>query len=306
MKNENIDKRFALIAYNKEILFPYMKKQKSTGRYGFALTAPGEQDRKGKGHYTLDMAEVIKNLVFNGWSARVKTISREGKQREGSLGIGKHSIVGYWISDELKHLVKDAKVKPQELPEKQNPGNSLVKSNEKSPRNRIESAVEKESTDVDADKFSLESAIDEIVNEYQNKPGEDIDAVIKRRVGQSAFRKLLERKYGSKCHVSGLAKRTLLIASHIVPWSKSSKEEKTDHENGLLLSVNWDALFDKGFISFDIKGNVIFSDEIDDESIDLLGIDKNLRLRESLLTTRRLDYLKRHREEIFEKWKKAD
>lgn len=148
-------------------------------------------------------------------------------------------------------------------------------------------------------------AAEKIEDEYRNKPGEDVDVVVKRRVGQSQFRALLGSIYGVACHISGLPKERLLIASHIVPWSKATGEEKTDPDNGLLLAVNWDAVFDKGFICFDEKGHVIFSEELDEESVRLLGIDANVRLREDLLTPNRLSYLQRHREEIFERWKKT-
>jgi hypothetical protein len=149
------------------------------------------------------------------------------------------------------------------------------------------------------------STMNVIELEYRNKPGEDVDVVVKRRVGQSEFRALLASNDGMACHISGLAHKRLLIASHIVPWSKATGEEKTDPDNGLLLAVNWDAVFDKGFISFDDLGKVIISDELDDDSACQLGIDKNARLREGLLTPKRLAYLKRHREEIFERWKKV-
>lgn len=140
-----------------------------------------------------------------------------------------------------------------------------------------------------------------IEDEYGNKPGQDVDAIVKRRLGQSEFRTLLEKIYGSSCHVSRLLNRNLLIASHIVPWSKSSPEEKTDPENGLLLAINWDAVFDKGFICFDSLGKVIFSDALDTVTADLLGIDENVKLRKELLTPRRVAYLQRHRTEIFKR-----
>lgn len=154
-------------------------------------------------------------------------------------------------------------------------------------------------------KNEMQLATDKIEDEYRNKSGEDVDAVVKRRVGQSVFRALLALSDGMACHISGLAHKRLLIASHIVPWSKATGEEKTDPNNGLLLAVNWDAVFDKGFLSFDDQGKAIFSNELDDDSASQLGIDKNVRLRVGLLTQKRVAYLKRHREEIFEHWKKV-
>jgi hypothetical protein len=47
-----IDKRFALIDKDDNYFYPFQKAQKETNRYGFALTAVGEQDRHGGGTYT--------------------------------------------------------------------------------------------------------------------------------------------------------------------------------------------------------------------------------------------------------------
>jgi predicted restriction endonuclease len=76
---------------------------------------------------------------------------------------------------------------------------------------------------------------------------------------------------GGACAVSGLNDQRLLIASHILPWSKSTKNQKGDPFNGLLLSVVWDSLFDKGIISFDDEGKAIV-DRLTDDVIYCLGI----------------------------------
>ncbi len=125
--------------------------------------------------------------------------------------------------------------------------------------------------------------------------GEDVDVVAKRRVGQSVFRTLLERELGQECWLSGLKTSALLIASHIVPWSKSSGEQKIDPENGLLLSVTWDALFDKGFISFDDEGVLLLSKKLDEDIIRLLGISSDANLPPSVLTAVRKENLAWHR-----------
>lgn len=73
---------------------------------------------------------------------------------------------------------------------------------------------------------ALKIVAKKIDDEYKNKPGMDIDAIVKRRVGQSEFRSLLETRDGSYCHVSRIDNRKLLIASHIVPWSRTEKDEE--------------------------------------------------------------------------------
>lgn len=107
-----VDKRFALVANNGDRLYPYKKKQLSTDRYGFALTAPGELDRHGGGNYTEDFALVVSKLVNDGWSVRAKTTDKRGRQREGSIGLCKQVIVGYEIDSSLQDLVATATLQP--------------------------------------------------------------------------------------------------------------------------------------------------------------------------------------------------
>ena len=96
--------------------------------------------------------------------------------------------------------------------------------------------------------------------------------------------------------MTGLTNARLLIASHIVPWSKSTGTQKLDPENGLLLSVSMDALFDKGLISFSINGSILIGDDLDDKSIEILGLDREFALPEKLLTGARKENLAKHRE----------
>lgn len=142
----------------------------------------------------------------------------------------------------------------------------------------------------------LKNASNQVSMEYANKPGDDIDAIVKRRIGQGPFRKFLEKEYGVSCWLSGLDHSQLLIASHIVPWSKSTPSQKTDPENGLLLSVSWDALFDKGFISFDDEGRLLRSALLNEHTVNCLGIAIEVSLSEKLMTEKRKQNLSWHRE----------
>ena len=151
-------------------------------------------------------------------------------------------------------------------------------------------------------KIELQRDMESALNDVKDRVhGEDVDAIVKRRVGQSLFRDLLVSQHGSSCHISQMNNRRLLIASHIVPWSKSTGDEKTDPDNGLLLAANWDAVFDKGLITFDDEGNPIFSNTLDEETRTKLGIDGNLRLKDGVLNKYRLAYLVRHRNEFIKR-----
>lgn len=114
------------------------------------------------------------------------------------------------LSEFLKHLVLN--IRPGFSSTSQNEshsGNRDSRENNKDGKNSSEKAP----SDLNE---ALQLAVKGIEGEYKNKPGEDVDAIVKRRVGQSEFRDVLVEIYGAACHVSDLAKGRLLIASHIV------------------------------------------------------------------------------------------
>lgn len=119
----------------------------------------------------------------------------------------------------------------------------------------------------------------------------------KYRIGQDKFRKSLLNKWKNKCSVTNIKYKELLVASHIKPWSVSTTAEKLDEFNGLLLSAHLDALFDKGFISFDDDGQIIISPKVEAEK-KVFGIDNDMRFS---IENDHKKYLKYHRENIFRK-----
>ena len=121
------------------------------------------------------------------------------------------------------------------------------------------------------------------------------DAVIRSRITQGKFRTDLLNKYQHKCILCKIQEKELLRASHIKPWaaSKLSPIERNDVENGFLLCTWHDALFDKGYISFDDDGSVIISAELEKNNISLLNIDITQKIS---LSQRNKIYLKHHRE----------
>ena len=127
--------------------------------------------------------------------------------------------------------------------------------------------------------------------------GEDLDIVAKRRIGQSAFKKLLRGRYPGCC-LCGLNDQRLLIASHIKPWSESSAEEKVDMDNGFLLCPNHDFLFDRKLITFSDRGKILISKQISKESRQQLGIYDGQRIK---LTKGNRKYLTDHRKQFDKK-----
>ena len=61
--------------------------------------------------------------------------------------------------------------------------------------------------------------------------------------------------------MSGVSEPRLLIASHIVPWSKD-KQNRLNPSNGLCLSAIHDRAFDKGLITLSDDFKIIVSDEL--------------------------------------------
>lgn len=138
--------------------------------------------------------------------------------------------------------------------------------------------------------------IDEAKKERKiSKPNETSKyRFVNTRLGQDWYRAKLLEIWENKCAVTGFSSPQILIASHIKPWSKCTKEEQLDEGNGILLSPNLDALFDKHLISFNDDGRIILSNKIPLEEYDFLGINQQLKLR--IVPKGIIKYLKEHRE----------
>lgn len=122
------------------------------------------------------------------------------------------------------------------------------------------------------------------------------ETLVLARIGQGKYRKeLIEIWKG--CAISGYYGTSLLVASHIKPWSHcSNKKEKVDHYNGLLLLPNYDKLFDKGLISFEDDGSILISNSLCDPEV--FGIDDSIKIN---LKKRNKKYMRYHREQVFKR-----
>jgi 5-methylcytosine-specific restriction protein A len=120
--------------------------------------------------------------------------------------------------------------------------------------------------------------------------------LITTRVGQGAYRKSILHRWEYKCAATGFNDSRILIASHIVPWKDSTDNERLDVDNGILLSPDFDALFDKHLISFENTGKIILSTDI--EKLDLNSIGINGKEKVNDLSEGNKDYLNIHRSKI--------
>lgn len=95
---------------------------------------------------------------------------------------------------------------------------------------------------------------------------ESIQTVKVRRV-QSFFRRAVMVSYSNRCALTGISNPTLLIASHIIPWSVNEKR-RADPTNGIALNSLHDRLFDQGLMTIDADYRVVLSTDVK-ENIDM-------------------------------------
>lgn len=136
----------------------------------------------------------------------------------------------------------------------------------------------------------------------QDFTGETRRVLTEQRIKQHFFRRTVLSGYGVSCCMSGLSDPRLLVASHIVPWSKD-KANRLNPSNGLCLSAIHDRAFDKGLITLSDDLKVILSKS-------LRKLDENFVKQVFLpLVDREIDlpkrfapdpaFVARHRNEVF-------
>lgn len=131
--------------------------------------------------------------------------------------------------------------------------------------------------------------------------GKTREAIVKTRVNQSFFRKTILASYGACC-ITGIPTPELLVASHIIPWSKDEKN-RTNPRNGLCLNCLHDRAFDVGLITLSNDFSVIVSPKLKKHPSQQVEIVTAYEGKRITLPTRflpdqaLLDY---HRENIFQ------
>lgn len=120
--------------------------------------------------------------------------------------------------------------------------------------------------------------------------------LVQARRGQEKFREDL-LSYWAHCAVTGCSELKILRASHIKPWKSSTNQERLDPFNGLLLSPNLDAAFDKGLVTFEESGCIKISKQLTATDKKALGISSSLCLRK--FSPSHAPYLRYHQENVF-------
>jgi putative restriction endonuclease len=101
----------------------------------------------------------------------------------------------------------------------------------------------------------------EIPDIMEFREGREKASIIKTRVNQNFFRSTILASYHNRCCITGLNIPKLLVASHIIPWSKSEKD-RMDPRNGLCLNALHDKAFDKGLITITPEFKILVSSHL--------------------------------------------
>jgi putative restriction endonuclease len=131
--------------------------------------------------------------------------------------------------------------------------------------------------------------------------GKTRDSLVRIRVNQNFFRKMVLASYDSSCCITGLSVPELLVASHIIPWAKDSKN-RMNPQNGLCLNILHDKAFDAGLITVDENFNVVLSSTIKHLTLgqpEMFLEYENIKIRLPNRFIPDHEFLAYHRENIF-------
>jgi hypothetical protein len=129
----------------------------------------------------------------------------------------------------------------------------------------------------------LDSRYDPLTIDLGNvRRDQSVDETMRRRLvdarlGQGRFRRQVLIRWQRRCVVTDCALEDVLRAAHIKPWCISDNDERLNPANGLLLTANFDALFDRCLISFEDDGRMLVSNSVLASERELLGIPRDLR-----------------------------
>jgi putative restriction endonuclease len=73
--------------------------------------------------------------------------------------------------------------------------------------------------------MTVETKFAEILYDTKNMKGETKIREVKTRVNQNFFRQVVVANYSGRCAITGIDIPDLLVASHIIPWSKLKKKD---------------------------------------------------------------------------------
>ncbi|OWP77092.1 HNH endonuclease [Flavobacterium oreochromis] len=152
---------------------------------------------------------------------------------------------------------------------------------------------------------SIENKYQELLFDIKDLKGETAIRQVKTRVNQSVFRQIVLANYSAKCAITGIDIPELLLASHIIPWSKN-ESHRLNPENGICLSALYDKAFDKGIIGINKNYEVILSTSLKKKQEtsfykNHFASIENLKITEPVKYLPRKEFLEFHLDTIFQK-----
>lgn len=147
----------------------------------------------------------------------------------------------------------------------------------------------------------LEFAINIIVNKERDNRmpliiNTEAKAKRKLRKGLEKYKEVVTPLWNDQCALCGIDLPVMLHASYSKPWKDSTDEERLDPYNGLLLCHNHDALYKKGYITFDGTGKIHISESIQQTDYEKYGIHPNMKVKRKKENKK---YFRWHKKNIF-------
>lgn len=164
--------------------------------------------------------------------------------------------------------------------------------------NRIRSWLQSKKGEFVAPPFEETSEFD--LDDYS---GETRKAMVNQRVNQNFFRRAVLASYGERCCLSGVSEKSLLVASHIIPWRADTKN-RLNPCNGLCLSSLHDKAYDSLLFSLSDDCCVVLSGKLKNTPDKFLrDIFWPLQGKQIILPEKfrpNIEFIKWHREKMLE------
>lgn len=101
------------------------------------------------------------------------------------------------------------------------------------------------------------------------KEGLERERMVKIRLNQSIFRTVILATYNYQCCITGITNTELIVASHIMPWSKDEKN-RLNPMNGLALNALHDKAFENGLLAIDEDYKIVISSKLKSTNVDAI------------------------------------
>ncbi len=120
------------------------------------------------------------------------------------------------------------------------------------------------------------------------------------RTRQNFFRDVVLSNFNDQCCITGINSKELLVASHIIPWTKDANN-RLNPQNGLCLNALHDRAFDRGLITLDEALTVVVSKQLPRQKQLALILDyegKKISTPDRFMPGKQ--FLEYHRDNIFQ------